>query len=53
MIKYDRQPIRFLFIFYRASEKWQLQNFRYDDDFETEIIEAASAHRLKENLPEL
>ncbi|NJN28515.1 MAG: hypothetical protein HC819_22340 [Cyclobacteriaceae bacterium] len=51
MIKYDRQPIRFNFIFYRPSEKWQLQDFRYDDDLDIELIEAANAYRLTENLP--
>ncbi len=51
MIKYDRQPVRFQFIFYKPSDKWQLQDFRYDDDLDTELIEAANAYRLMENLP--
>ena len=51
MIKHERQPIRFQFIFYKPSNKWQLQDFRYDDGLDTELIEAASAYRLKENLP--
>lgn len=51
MIKYDRQPIRFHFIFYRPLEKWQLQDFRYDDEFETELLEAAKVYRIMENLP--
>lgn len=51
MIRYDRQPIRFQFIFYRPSTKWQLQDFRYDDDLGIELIEAANAYRLMENLP--
>jgi len=51
MIRYDRQPLRLQFVFYRPSNKWQLQNFIYDDDLETELIEAANAYRLVENLP--
>lgn len=51
LVKYDRQPIRFNFIFYRPSKTWQLQDFRYDDDLDTELIEAANVYRLMENLP--
>ncbi|EIM72288.1 hypothetical protein A3SI_19922 [Nitritalea halalkaliphila LW7] len=51
LIKYDRQPIRYLFIYYKPNNKWQLQKFQYDDNLETELIEAASAYRLTENLP--
>ena len=38
-------------MYYRPTEKWQLQNFQYDDDFDVELIEAAKAYRLTENLP--
>lgn len=51
LIKYDRQPIRYLFIYYKPNNKWQLQKFQYDDNLEIELIEAASAYRLTENLP--
>lgn len=50
MIKYDRQPIKFLLTFYKAKDFWQLQNFEFDPDLETELKEAASAYRLPENL---
>ncbi|WP_194976425.1 hypothetical protein [Aquiflexum lacus] len=51
IVKYDRQPIRYLFIYYKPKDKWQLQNFQYDVNLETELIEAANAYRLTENLP--
>ncbi|GGZ31335.1 hypothetical protein GCM10007049_25530 [Echinicola pacifica] len=51
LIKYDRQAIRYMFIYYKPNNKWQVQKFQYDVNLETELIEAASAYRLNENLP--
>ena len=31
--KYDRQPLRFTFLFYRADDNWMIQNFLFDDKF--------------------
>ncbi|MFT4838563.1 MAG: hypothetical protein ACI9IZ_001581 [Nonlabens sp.] len=45
MIKYDRQPLRFTFIFYKPNNKWQLQNLKYDDSLDDEIEEAAKQNR--------
>ena len=49
MIKYDRQPIRFTFIFYKPKDKWQVQNFQFDDNLDEEIEEAGKVYRLREN----
>lgn len=51
LVKYDRQPMRFTFIYYKPKDKWQLQEFKYDDNFQSEIMEASSTYRLSENLP--
>jgi hypothetical protein len=51
LIRYERQPLRYSFIYYRPNNIWQLQNFQYDINIDTEIIEAANAYRLTENLP--
>ncbi|MCH7413604.1 hypothetical protein MM213_08920 [Belliella sp. R4-6] len=51
LVKHDRQPIRFMFIYYKPKDKWQLQKFQYYDNLENELIEASSAYRLTENLP--
>ncbi len=51
LIRYDRQPLRFMFLFYNPNNSWRLQNFSYDDNLDAELEEANKAYRLKENLP--
>ena len=50
VLKYDRQPIRFNFLFYNPNGTWRLQNFSFDDKIKDELEEGAKAYRLKENL---
>ena len=37
IVKYDTQPIRFNFIFYKSSNTWILYNFNYDNNLVDEI----------------
>lgn len=50
ILKYDREPIRFSFFFYKPKDKWQLNNFSYDEDIDKDLEEATKAYRLKENI---
>ena len=49
MVKHDRQPLRFTFVFYMPRNVWQVQNFQFDDNLDEELEEAAKIYRLKEN----
>lgn len=41
IMKYERQPIRFTFKFYRPDRKWLLLGFSFDDNISDEMDEAA------------
>ena len=47
MVKYERQPIRFIFKFYKPNSKWVLYSFAFDDSLDTEIQEAAKLYNLE------
>lgn len=37
LVKYERQPIKFTFVFYNPKDKWQVHNFNFSDQFEDEL----------------
>jgi hypothetical protein len=39
LVKYDRQPLRFRFMFYRADKQWMLYSISYDDSIDEELKE--------------
>lgn len=47
LVKYDRQPIRFIFKFYKPNDKWVLYSYALDDNLDNEIQEAAKLYYLK------
>lgn len=42
--KYDRQPIRFTFEFYKPDEEWKIFGLKFDADLDNEIEEAAKIY---------
>ena len=49
LVKYDREPVRFVFLFYKAKDTWRVNNLSFDEDIDEDLKEAAKAYRLKEN----
>lgn len=49
LIKYDREPIRFMFLLYKPADTWQTQSFSFNHNMDDELEESAKAYRLKEN----
>lgn len=49
MVRYDRQPIRFQFIFYKPKEEWVIHSFQYDGNLSNELEEATQLFMLRED----
>jgi hypothetical protein len=45
-VKYDREPMRFTFIFYKPNKKWTLCSFKIDSDLDEELKDAAKIYNL-------
>ena len=37
---FDRQPIRFIFVFYKPQEKWKMQKINFDMDLDDDLEES-------------
>ncbi|WHF52404.1 hypothetical protein QGN23_03770 [Chryseobacterium gotjawalense] len=37
LAKFDRQPIRFVFKFYKPNDKWMIHSLTYDTDFDDDL----------------
>ncbi|WP_209405780.1 hypothetical protein [Pseudozobellia sp. WGM2] len=49
LVKFDRQPIRFTFQFYKPYNQWRTHRFKYDGNVDEEIEESAKVYYLDLN----
>ncbi|WP_426668808.1 hypothetical protein ACPPVU_21570 [Mucilaginibacter sp. McL0603] len=49
MVKYDKQPVRFIFIYYRPKDAWKIYTFQFNTNMDEELTSAATVDQLKEN----
>jgi len=49
MAKYDKQPVRFVFIYYKPNDKWKIYTFQFNTNLDDELTSAAGVDQLKEN----
>ncbi|MEM8585061.1 MAG: hypothetical protein AAGF87_12360 [Bacteroidota bacterium] len=47
LVRYDRQPIRFTFQFYKPNQEWRMHSFKYDDNLGDELVESARIYSLE------
>ncbi len=46
LVKYDRQPLRFTFQFYKPHNEWRLHSFKYDGNLDSELEESAKLYYI-------
>lgn len=46
LVRYDRQPIRFTFQFYRPADQWRVHSFQFDARIEEEFEQSAGLQHL-------
>ena len=46
LMKYDRQPLRFIFEFYKPNDKWMLYSMKIDGNMDDELEQAAKIYYL-------
>ena len=49
MVKYDKQPVRFVFVFYKPKDTWKIYTFQFNTNLDDELTNAAGVDLLKEN----
>ena len=46
LVKYERQPVKFSFIFYKPKDTWLLYNFNFNAELDIELQSAAKINLL-------
>lgn len=49
LVKYERQPLRFIFKYYKSKDKWMLYNLKFDESIDDDLDEIMKYEYLNEN----
>ena len=49
LVKYERQPLRFIFKYYKAKDTWVLYNLKFDENIDDELDEIMKYNYLNGN----
>jgi hypothetical protein len=49
LVKYKRQPLRFIFKYYKAENDWMLYNFKFDESIDDDLDEIMKYDYLNGN----
>ncbi|HTE01537.1 MAG TPA: hypothetical protein VK668_19755 [Mucilaginibacter sp.] len=49
LVKHDKQPIRFVFVYYKPKDKWKISTFQFNTNMDDELNDAAGVDKLKQN----
>ena len=46
LVKFDRQPLRYTFEFYKPAKEWKIYSFQYDGNLSDELEESAKIYYI-------
>lgn len=49
MVKYDRQPLRFIIKYYKAKDTWMLYDIKFDVNLDADFLKVITSDYLKGN----
>jgi len=47
LVKHEKLPIRFIFIFYKPKDKWIIYKFKFDDELDTELEQSGKVYLIQ------
>ncbi|MGZ3752584.1 MAG: hypothetical protein ACXVB0_03980 [Mucilaginibacter sp.] len=48
MLRYEKQPVRFIFIYYKPNDKWKIYTFQFNTNLDEELTNASSIDMMKD-----
>lgn len=46
LVRFEKQPVRFIFIFYKPTSIWKIYKFKYDDQIDSELEQMGKVYLL-------